>query len=455
VLLAGLGLTSTLAGHFLLTAGRKAKARPPEAQVRNARPARLPAGGQAGWRGEARTTLQLTGRPDRSAVAMCLETALQEARQQQKPLALALFSVDHLDEISGAQGHGFADKVFRQVERLLREEARPTVIIGRYSGDAYAAVWPATSVSEALLLAERIRKRVAQHAISDGQRSVQASLSAGIAVTAAGDKHTAEDLIGQAEGALRAAQQSGHDCTKTSAETTPDLRAPLEADPDVAGVCRQITSVLLQAKDGLAENLLGIVRAVDARDPYSKNHTKNVVHCVVGVAEQLGLGPDEIAAIRRSAIVHDIGNIGVPAAILSKAEALTAEERQAVQQHVMIGVHILEQVRILGPEVHILRHHHERWDGQGYPDGLAGETIPLGARVLAVADTFDAITSDRAYRRAGDVADALQILSRESYRQFDANVVDAAIRWVRSACSLQGARDGGTPAAEASAAASA
>jgi HD-GYP domain-containing protein (c-di-GMP phosphodiesterase class II) len=213
--------------------------------------------------------------------------------------------------------------------------------------------------------------------------------------------------------------------------------------------------VLPQAKDGLAENLLGIVGAVDARDPYSKNHTKNVVHCVVGVAEQLGLGPDATATLRRSAIVHDIGNIGVPAAILSKAEALTAEERQAVQQHVMIGVHILEQVRILGPEVHILRHHHERWDGQGYPDGLAGETIPLGARVLAVADTFDAITSDRAYRRAGDVADALQILSRESYRQFDANVVDAAIRWVRSACSLQGARDGGTPAAEASAAASA
>jgi HD-GYP domain-containing protein (c-di-GMP phosphodiesterase class II) len=112
-------------------------------------------------------------------------------------------------------------------------------------------------------------------------------------------------------------------------------------------------------------------------------------------------------------------------------------------------------VRILGPEVHILRHHHERWDGQGYPDGLAGETIPLGARILAVADTFDAITSDRAYRRAGDVSDALQILSRESYRQFDADVVDVAIRWVRAACSAQGARDGGTPAAEASAAASA
>ena len=263
----------------------------------------------------------------------------------------------------------------------------------------------------------------------------------------AGDRHTAEDLIGQAEGALRAARQSGHDCTQTSAETTQDVRAPLEDDPDVAGVCRQITSVLLKDKDGLAGNLLDIARAVDARDPYSKNHTKNVVRCVEGVAEQLGLGPDETATLRRAAILHDIGNIGVPAAILSKAEALTVEERQAVQRHVVIGVRILEQVRILGPEVHILRHHHERWDGQGYPDGLAGETIPLGARILAVADTFDAITSDRAYRRAGDVADALQVLSRESYRQFDADAVDAANRWVRAACPAQGARDGGTPAA--------
>jgi len=258
----------------------------------------------------------------------------------------------------------------------------------------------------------------------------------------AGDRHTARQTEGPPN-CGRAGGQSGHDCTQASAQATQAMHVLLEDDPDVAGVCRQIASALLNDKDGLAGNLLDIARAVDARDPYSKNHTKNVVRCVEGVAEQLGLGPDEIATLRRAAILHDIGNIGVPAAILSKAEALTVEQRQAVQRHVMIGVHILERVGILGCEVHILRHHHERWDGQGYPDGLAGETIPLGARVLAVADTFDAIMSDRAYRRAGDVADALQVLSRESYRQFDADVVDAAIRWIRTVYSPQGARDGG------------
>jgi HD-GYP domain-containing protein (c-di-GMP phosphodiesterase class II) len=152
----------------------------------------------------------------------------------------------------------------------------------------------------------------------------------------------------------------------------------------------------------------------------------------VGVAETMGLRTGEIDVIRRAAMVHDIGKIGVPDNILRKPGPLTEDERLVMQQHPLIGAGILDQMRFLERELPIVRHHHERWDGRGYPDRLAETTIPLGARVLAVADCFDAITSDRVYRRSRCVPEALQTLADEAGAQFDPAVVEAMLRWVEA-----------------------
>ena len=179
------------------------------------------------------------------------------------------------------------------------------------------------------------------------------------------------------------------------------------------------------------QSVQNLVRAIEAHDPNTRGHSEKVAGYAVGIAETLDLADEDVDAIRRAGMVHDIGKVGISDAILRKPERLTPEERRLVEQHVLIGASILDQFGTLDGAIPIVRYHHERWDGRGYPDGLQGEAIPLGARVLAVADVFDALTSDRAYHRARDEAATLGILKQEAGRQFDPAAVEAMARWLR------------------------
>jgi HD-GYP domain-containing protein (c-di-GMP phosphodiesterase class II) len=153
------------------------------------------------------------------------------------------------------------------------------------------------------------------------------------------------------------------------------------------------------------------------------------------------LGPKYVDLIHRAAMIHDVGKIGIPDAILLKPDHLTPHERRVVEQHPIIAVRILEKMSFLENEIAIVRHHHEKWNGQGYPDGLARTAIPLGARIVAVADTFDALTSDRSYHTSRSVADALHLLKDACGYDFDLTVVVAMAAWVEEV-----ARRLGTPA---------
>ena len=186
----------------------------------------------------------------------------------------------------------------------------------------------------------------------------------------------------------------------------------------------------LQAKEMVVQSLGGLIHALEARDAYTKTHSANVTRSPVAIAETLELGPEVIGVVRRAAMIHDIGKIAVPDSILRKRGALDDHERRIMQGHVLAGVKIIDQMHFLERETPVVRHHHEHWTGGGYPDGIAGEAVPLGARILAVADAFDAITSNRVYRKARSVSDALRILVEESGRQFDPGVADAMVKWI-------------------------
>jgi putative nucleotidyltransferase with HDIG domain len=204
---------------------------------------------------------------------------------------------------------------------------------------------------------------------------------------------------------------------------------------------RQVASLSLQARDIFIQSTWGLIRALEARDVYTRCHSENVTVYAVGIAETLGLEPDEVAVIRRAANVHDIGKIGVSDTILLKPGPLTSQERDVMRRHVLIGVQILDQMKFLEREIPLVRHHHEFWNGSGYPDCIAGAAIPLGARIMAVADALDAITSDRVYRKGVDVVRAVHILKEESGRQFDPQAVEALIRWLQEQGGLPAAPD--------------
>jgi putative two-component system response regulator len=173
------------------------------------------------------------------------------------------------------------------------------------------------------------------------------------------------------------------------------------------------------------ENILfTMAAAVEAKDPYTEGHLRRLVEYSSEMSFALGLVPHLSTVIRYGALLHDVGKIGVPDAILQKPGALTLEEFDIIKQHPVFGERICQPLRF-GAEVGpIVRNHHERWDGTGYPDGLAGEAIPLGARIVAIADAFDAMTTDRPYHRAGSIASALDELRHFAGIQWDPHLVD-------------------------------
>ena len=198
-----------------------------------------------------------------------------------------------------------------------------------------------------------------------------------------------------------------------------------KSEAEAERVNERLEGSLRDLEEHSVGTLQALTSAVDAKDSYTARHSLGVTDYAVAAGRRLGLTQQELASLERAALLHDIGKIGIAEAILLKPRQLTREEYLAVQEHSDMGASIIGSIPFLKDLVPIVRHHHERWDGGGYPDGLSGENIPRLARVLSVADAFDAMTSDRPYRRAMKVATARVELERGAGTQFDPAAVEA------------------------------
>ena len=178
--------------------------------------------------------------------------------------------------------------------------------------------------------------------------------------------------------------------------------------------------------------ITALVYALEAKDKYTSGHSQRVAEISVAIAAELGLSPQDIEKIRLAGLIHDIGKIGVRESVLNKPARVTASEYQHILSHCDIGEHILTPIVEEEQILMAVRHHHERYDGTGYPDRLSGGQIPLGARILAVADTYDAIISGRPYREARSIQTACDEIQRHKGTQFDPEVVDAFLRISKS-----------------------
>ncbi|BCW92772.1 MAG: HD domain-containing phosphohydrolase [Acidobacteriota bacterium] len=191
---------------------------------------------------------------------------------------------------------------------------------------------------------------------------------------------------------------------------------------------------LIQDLDDAERMLFAVARAVEARDEGTGEHCDRLSHLAVWLGQKLGLNEDDLKALRRAGYLHDIGKIGIPDAILHKPGPLTPEEWKIMRSHVDIGVGICAPLRTLQPVLPIIRHHHERRDGSGYPDGLKGDEIPFLARVFQVVDVFDALTSSRPYRKALPPQEAVRILREETARGYwDPHIVEVFARSLEEA----------------------
>jgi len=188
----------------------------------------------------------------------------------------------------------------------------------------------------------------------------------------------------------------------------------------------------MEARQAALDSVRALVGAVEAKDPYTRQHSEQVAHYAVHIARCLDLDDRQIESIRVASLLHDVGKIGVPDEILRKPGRLTEAEFAHIRRHPVVGEEILVHINLFRTEARLVRHHHERWDGQGYPDGLAGAAIPLGARIIQTADCIDAMLMTRTYKNAYPPARMLTELQRCAGTQFDPRLAETAHAWCAS-----------------------
>jgi len=175
------------------------------------------------------------------------------------------------------------------------------------------------------------------------------------------------------------------------------------------------------------ETVTALAFAIDAKDHYTQGHSQNVARFCTMVARHLNLSEKEVEEVRLAAVLHDVGKIGIPERILNKPAGLDPDEFEIMKEHAMLGAKILEPLRSIQHIQRIVRHHHERWDGSGYPDRLAGEEIPLASRLISISDAFDTMVTERTYKRSRSRVEAMEELRRCAGTQFDPRLVEAFV----------------------------
>ena len=383
---------------------------------------------------------RLTGVANRPSVVAALFSEVERAGRYERPLSVAFVDIDHFKSINDTYGHAAGDVVLRGVAQTIGANLRASDLIGRYGGEEFMIILAETGLEEGSVLAEKLRMLVQrQRFVVDGRHEISVTISIGIA-GGTGRLHM-EDLVRDADAAMYSAKSLGRNQTYIFAEPDDDARVP-RAPISAAGRAYAV-EIGQRARDAATEALTS---ALVPLPHYGGRPSALIASIVVTLARQLQLPPAEVDRLRIAALLHDVGKIAVPPDILDKPSALTSTEWRTMVQHPRIGQVILEQAAALKDAVPIILHHHERYAGRGYPFGLRATEIPLGARIVAIADAYDAMVHDRPYRAARSHHEAIAELRRHAGTQFDPELVELF-------CDLYGARPPEVEAAAVEAAA--
>ena len=331
------------------------------------------------------------------------------ARTEGTAFAVALVDIDNFRLLNETYGHAAGDRALQTIVELFGRDLPAGVILGRYGPDELLLLAPAAEINALGILLEQAHTALADHALQfDASERLPLTVSVGFC-TFPDHGESVTELLTTAALTLQEAKASGGDAIRYAGQDA-------AAEPETR------TFDVYQ----------GLIFAVDTKDRYTKRHSGDVARYSVFLAERMGAEPDFIQTIRVAGLLHDVGKIGIPDHILRKPGKLTSEEYEIVQQHVVLGDMIVRDL----PDVELIRagvrHHHERWDGTGYVDRLAGGDIPLIARILAVSDAFSAMTTTRPYRKALDVGEALRRLEDAAGTQLDEELVVAFVHGIET-----------------------
>lgn len=342
-----------------------------------------------------------------------LKEEVEISKRYGRTVALSILDVDNFKSFNDIYGHPVGDLALKSIASIINEQIRSTDFPARYGGEEFAVIMPETDFNGAKILSERLRGKIAKTPfILPGGEKALITVSLGFASIPENARDKTE-LIEIADKALYFAKEHGRNLSYGFEE----------------GYIQGEEGERFDAEPLAIENLANIV---DSRTPYTKGHSAEVAKLAILLANEMGLEEGDIESLRIASILHDIGTIHIPERILNKPAELTEEEKKVIKAHPGLAEMVLKKQPHIEEVLPIILYHHERFDGNGYPTGIAGENIPLHARILAIAEAFHAMISPRPYKKRLNVQEAIEELEAEAGSQFDPQLVRIFIKALRS-----------------------
>lgn len=338
-----------------------------------------------------------------------LEEGIEELEGTNGSLSLIMIDLDNFKKYNDTNGHKAGDLLLSKTAEVILHEVGKKDIVCRYGGDKFAIITHESNPEEILLLIERIRKAYNDMISSEEFDRItdNATLSVGYSIYPALARNK-DELIMQSDSALYQAKNMGRNNVQLYRNVFEEIKTFFSSD-----------------EHQLFGGLRALLGTVSAKDKYTLGHSERVMDYAVMIGRAMGLSNENLRLLKIAALLHDIGKVEIPETVLNKTEPLTPSEIDVLRKHPSYSVDILEPLASIELLIDSIKYHHERYDGNGYPSGIKGKSIPLGARILCVADAFDAMLSDRPYRKGLRMDQVISELKKNAGTQFDPDTVNA------------------------------
>lgn len=352
--------------------------------------------------------------------ALCKE--FHRAKRYGRNMACLMLDIDYFKRVNDGCGHLFGDKVLAEIADCIKKCVRESDILARYGGEEFSILLIESDYQKSFVVAEKIRNYIESHEFEGNNVSIRLTVSVGLSSLLEDAVLDKEKFLGFADLALYSAKMGGRNNVVMYKDI--ENNNVLE-DMRIRHIEDKIFGIEEVSKQSYLESIKTLIATHEQKDPFTREHSLNVMRYVFMITGEMQLPKNEATIICNAAILHDLGKIGIADEIVFKKDKLTEDEYSVMKRHPTIAFNILRKSGYVRRELDIILHHHERFDGKGYPSGLEGKNIPLGARIIAVADNYDAMRSHRAYRDDISQEAIIDTLVGGAGTQFDPEVVHA------------------------------